>query len=144
MATSFSSIYRKFLGMIDDHELSLVSDEDLQEILWGYLDKARSLYFWQCEKDLEQVEEFLGEGEFLETLTSQEQHILALGMKKAWLSSKLNNADLMTRAIGDRDYATVQGHQYIREMMALDKLIEDEIHRYAVIYTYRNLNLVEW
>lgn len=144
MATSFQLIYKKFLRHIDDYELGLVSDEELNEILFGFLDEARSLHFPQCKKNLELITESYGIGEFHEDLTSQEQSILALGMKKAWLSPKLNNADLMSKAIGDRDYKAVQGTNYIKELAKLDKQIEDEIDGYAKAYTWKNFSLEEW
>ncbi|HDR7263678.1 hypothetical protein [Bacillus sp. CH_203] len=144
MATSFVSINKKFLGMIDDYTFGKVSDEELNEVLFGYLDEARSLHFPQCSKDLELITEENGVGEFHETLTSQEQHILALGMKKAWISSKLYNADLMSKEIGDRDYKAVQGTGYLKEISKIDKQLKDEIHEYAVAYTYKNFSTEEW
>jgi hypothetical protein len=144
MATPFISIYKKFLSSVDDYELGLVSDEELNEILFGYLDKARGLDFPQCKKDLEAITENLGVGEFHEDLNSQEQHILALGMKKAWISTKLHNADLMTVAIGDRDYKAVQGTGYLKELSRIEEDIEDKIRDYAVAYTYKDFSLEEW
>lgn len=145
MATPFDRIYKKFLSLVNDYELALLEDLELQEVLFEYLDQARSLHFPQCKKDLEaiKVDDF-GGGEFEETLNSQEQHILALGMKKAWLSSKLMNADLMRKSIGDRDYKAVQGTNYIKELSNLDTKIEEEIRNYAVQYTYKNFNLEDW
>lgn len=130
--------------MIDDYEFGLITDEELKEILFEYLDTARSVYFPQCKKDLEKLTVELGNGEFEEDLTSQEQYILALGMKKAWLSPKINNADLMSKAIGDRDYKAVQGTSYIKELSSLNEKIDDEIRRYAVEYTYKNFSLEDW
>lgn len=144
VATTFQSIYKKFLGLIDDYELALVNDEELNEVLFGYLDMARSLHFPQCTKDLEKLTEVKGVGEFEADLTSQEQSILALGMKKTWLSSKVNSADLMTKDIGDRDYKAIQGTSYIKELSKLDKTIEDEIYRYANAYTWKNFSTEEW
>lgn len=145
MATPFTTIYKKFLAMVDDYEFAIVTDEELSEILFEYLDRSRSIEFPQCTKDLESiVETGSGLGEFTETLTSQEQHILALGMKKAWLSVKLNNADLMRKEIGDRDYKTVQGTNYLKEISKLETKIEEEIRNYAVSYTYKTLSEVEW
>jgi len=144
MSTSFIQINKKFLGLVDDYELGLIEDIELNEVLFNYLDLAKSLYFPQCKKDLENYTETDGVGEFAEDLTSQEQYILALGMKKAWLSSKLNNADLMRKEIGDRDYKAVQGTTYIKELSKLDAQIEDEIHRYAVAYTYKNFSTEGW
>lgn len=144
MATSFSVIYKKFLSQIDDYELGIPSEEELNEILFGYLDLARSLYFPQCKKDLDQITENLGVGEFAEDLTSQEQYILTLGMRKAWLSTKLNSADLMSKSIGDRDYKAIQGNNYLKELSKLDDKIEEEIRRYAVEYTYKGFSLEDW
>lgn len=144
MATSFQSIYKKFLSLIDDYELALIEEEELNEVLYGYLDMARSLDFPQCEKDLTASTEINGVGEFVETLTTQEEHILALCMKKAWLSSKLNSADLMVKDIGDRDYKAVQGTGYIKELSKLDEKIENEIYKYTNIYTWRNFSLEGW
>lgn len=144
MATPFELIYKKFLSLIDDYELGIVTDEELNEILFGFLDQARSLHFPQCRKNLELLTETAGVGEFTEDLDSQEQYILALGMKKAWLSPKLNFSDNMTKEIGDRDYKAQQGTNYIKELSKLDEKIEDEIRNYAVSYTYKNFSLEDW
>lgn len=144
MATSFNMIYKKFLTMIDDYELGLITEAELQEVLFGYLDIARSIHFEQCSKDLEAITESKGVGEFQADLTGQEQTILAMGMKKVWISGKLNNADLMTVAIGDRDYKAVQGTQYLKELSKLDKDIEEEIRKYAVQYTYKGFSTEAW
>jgi hypothetical protein len=144
MATSFSSIYAKFLGLIDDYELTIPDEEQLNEVLFLYLDKARSLHFPQCKKDLDNITEANGVGEFHEDLTSQEQFILALGMIKVWMSSKVKNADLMAKDIGDRDYKAVQGHSYIKELSKLEKQTEDEVDDYARAYTWKNFSTEDW
>jgi hypothetical protein len=144
VATSFNLIYKKFLSLIDDYELGLVNDDELNEVLFEFLDQARSLHFPQCKKDLELITENLGVGEFHENLTSQEQFILALGMKKAWLSPKLNYSDHMVKSIGDRDYKAVQGTNYLKELSKLDAQIEDEIDRYAKAYTWKNFSTEGW
>lgn len=212
MATSFESVYEKFLMQIDDYELGIVEDYELNNICFSYLEKARALYFHQCTKDLnditvnevkfvngirvedvevpsgendaevlsetagelsevenEPVEEELvevqndelgvlegflenaDENEIIETqnrvfimfegffnqdLTNSEQYILALGMKKAWLSSKKFSADLMSKDIGDRDYKAVQGFNYLKELRLLDAELEEEIRKNGVQYTY--------
>ncbi|MFC9727582.1 hypothetical protein [Bacillus cereus] len=144
MATSFDSIYNKFLSSIDDYEFGLLGDAELSEVLFGFLNTARSLYFPQCKKDLENIVEENGIGEFAEDLSSQEQFILALGMKRAWLSTKKNSADLMNKTVGDRDFKAVQGTTYLKELSKLDKDMEDEVRRYAVEYTYKDFSLEGW
>ncbi|KDN90453.1 hypothetical protein EF87_20965, partial [Bacillus amyloliquefaciens] len=64
MATSFQNIYEKFLGLIDDYELGLITQEERNEVLFGYLNEARSLHFPQCEKDLNKITVEKGVGEF--------------------------------------------------------------------------------
>jgi hypothetical protein len=144
VATPFSSIYTRFLRLVDDYELALPPEEELNEILFGFLDMARSLYFPQCKKDLELITEQDGVGEFEEDLTSQEQYILALGMAKAWISPKVKNADLMSKSIGDRDYKAVQGTSYIKELSKLEKQIEDEVDDYARRYSWKNFSTEDW
>lgn len=144
MATSFKLIYDKFLGKIDDYELGLVTDEELNEVLFGYLDEARSLHFSACQKNLDNIVENLGVGEFEETLTSQEQQILALGMKLAWLSTKKNDSTLMQKDIGDRDYKAVQGDKYLKVLSTLEKELKDSIRDYEVQYTYKDFSLRDW
>lgn len=142
MATSFSLIYKKFLSQVDDYELGLLEDEELDEVLFEYLDMARSLYFPQCNKDLTAIDEDFGE--FVEDISATEQYILVLGMKKAWMSAKVNNTDLMSKAIGDRDYKAIQGDRYLKELPKLEKRLEEEIRRYAVEYTYQGFSLEGW
>ncbi|QRV11474.1 hypothetical protein JR311_19925 (plasmid) [Bacillus velezensis] len=144
MATSFQNIYEKFLGLIDDYELGLITQEERNEVLFGYLNEARSLHFPQCEKDLNKITVKKGVGEFHEDLTPQEEYILAHGMKMAWISTKLNNADNMSKEIGDRDYKAIQGTSYIKELSKLLKDTKDEIRELAVDYTYKSFSLEEW
>ena len=51
MATRLDTIYNKFLSQIDDLELSLLEDEDLQDLLIDYLENA-TVEFRECKKDL--------------------------------------------------------------------------------------------
>lgn len=166
MATPFESIYSKFLSEIDDYELGLVSDDELNNICFGYLEKARAIHFPQCSKNLDDVtiqrqseidalnsatpvetNEIENEadngfkvdkviGQFNVDLTNREQYILALGMKKSWLASKKYSADLMVKDVGDRDYKAVQGFNYLKEISKIDNELGEEIRQYAVEYTY--------
>lgn len=145
MGTPFEKVFKIFLGQIDDYELAIPEEEELNEILCGYLDTARSLHFKQCRKDLENVivnPDFTGY--FVEELSQEEQQILAMGMKKAWISTKLHSADLMSRAIGDRDFKAVQGTNYIKELSKLENDIEQKIRNYGIDYTYNNFSLDGW
>lgn len=141
MATPFTKIYDRFLASVDDYELGLMTDEDLYELLFQWLDRAISLEFTTCYKDLNNMVEPNypdSLGEFNIDLDRQEINILALCMKKCWLEVKQSNADLMRRSIGDRDYRTVQGYQYLRELKDLKDDIDSAINEYQIAYTYKN------
>lgn len=51
MATQLDVIYNKFFSQIDDIELSLLEDEDLEDLLMDYLENA-TVEFRECKKDL--------------------------------------------------------------------------------------------
>lgn len=140
MPTPFESIYTKFLSGIDDYELALIDDESLSETLYNYLSNACGLHFRTCRKDLSK-QDSVG---FIETLTLEEEHILALGMKKSWLSPKLMNADLMRKEIGDRDYKAVQGTGYIKELRTTMEALDKEIENATIAYSYNPEDLGDW
>lgn len=51
MATQLDVIFNKFLSQIDDIELSLLEDNDLENLLIDYLENA-TVEFRECKKDL--------------------------------------------------------------------------------------------
>lgn len=51
MATQLDVIYNKFFSQIDDIELSLLNNEDLEDLLIDYLENA-TVEFRECKKDL--------------------------------------------------------------------------------------------
>lgn len=63
MATQLDVIYNKFLSQIDDIELSLLRDEDLEDLLIDYLENA-TVEFRECKKDLTINKPFEDEYEF--------------------------------------------------------------------------------
>ena len=63
MATQLDKIFNKFLSQIDDIELSLLRDDDLEELLIDYLENA-TVEFRECKKDLTINKPFVSEHEF--------------------------------------------------------------------------------
>lgn len=51
MATPLQVIFNKFLNLVDDIELSLLKEEDINEMLVEYLENA-TVEFYECTKDL--------------------------------------------------------------------------------------------
>jgi hypothetical protein len=59
LATPFSDIFTKFLKLLEDREIVVtLTDEELTDLLYGFLDQASSLYFKNCETDLTDYEEY--------------------------------------------------------------------------------------
>lgn len=54
MGTPLQIIFNKFLNLIDDIELSLLSEQDINEMLVEYLENA-TVEFHECSKDLTMV-----------------------------------------------------------------------------------------
>ena len=89
MATQLEVIYNKFLSQIDDIELSLLHNDDLQDLLINYLENA-TVEFRECKKDLTinkpfEIESELSKGRSLSinTLFHDEVKITVReGMKK--------------------------------------------------------------
>ena len=54
MGTPLQIIFNKFLNLIDDIELSLLNEQDINEMLVEYLENA-TVEFHECSKDLSMV-----------------------------------------------------------------------------------------
>jgi len=58
LSTPFVRIFQKFLVLIDDPSLCRgLSDYQMTELLWEFLDNGKSLYFKRCKKNLELYQE---------------------------------------------------------------------------------------
>lgn len=217
LATTYEELYKRFLNKVDDYDLlklGEVSEQDLKDVLEGYLDSA-IVYFSQCKKDLDtkvfvdslgnivnpddinNVEDTVSEEDntivsdnventesvdntenienvetveniddtndgtenansedsndkpvifeaFKDDLTRQEKEILTTAMVIAWLEPKLMSIELMNKDIGDRDYKSIQGHPYLKEINALKTDLEKKVRTYGVQYTYNNFSLEDW
>ena len=138
MATPFQDIYDKFLSLIDDYELAIISDEELDYLLSNYLDRAVSLDFKQCTKDLANYDKELKQ--FNEDLTSEEQWIIAYGMVLSWIEPKIKRERLMRDAISDRDYQESSHANQLKELLNLEKLTREKLKEYIFNYTLNNFD----
>jgi hypothetical protein len=59
LSTSFSNIFTKFLKLLTDRGIVVdLTDEELTDLLFGFLDQSMSLYFKNCETDLTDYEDY--------------------------------------------------------------------------------------
>lgn len=136
MATPFQSVYDKFLSYIDDYELALITTEELDDMLEGYLSRAVSLDFKQCKANLNNVD--LDIKQFNEELTLEEQWIIATGMTLSWLEPKIKREDLLRAAISDRDYKESSHANQLDKLMELEQLTRRRLKQYIVSYTHND------
>lgn len=133
MNTPFQSIYEKFLSLIEDYTLAILSDEDLDYLLVGYLDRAISLDFKQCTKDLNDHDLLLKQ--FNVELTSEEQWIIANGMVLSWIEPKIKREKLLRETISDRDYRESSHANQLKELGNLDRDTRGKLKAYIISYT---------
>lgn len=53
--------------------------------------------------------------------------LLAKAMKLEWVREQKHSEELMRKAIGDRDYTSDKGYQYLDRLQAMEKQLSREI-----------------
>ena len=139
MATKFSEIYPLFLSSIDDYTLAELEDDELEELLEGYLMNGL-VHLSESISDLEDYD--IEAKRFNADLYHTEKVAIAKAMKLEWLNERIYAEDLMRRAIGDRDYKAVQGTDYIRRLGAQARTLRDEIERDLINHSYRRKEFI--
>ena len=133
MGTKFSEINDYFLSQVDDYELSQLDEEEIhiyleKFLITGLLNVQR---FIKNAFDLDKEKKC-----FNRELSLQEQILISKSMKLMWISEKKNNLELMRRNIGDRDFKSVQGTEYLKELSKMEESLKKEIDQNIVDYSY--------
>lgn len=138
--TPYSDIDNMFLADIQDDTFLDFTESERQDILDGLRIKAITR-FKACDKDLTDRTEAVGEteGQFNETLTDEEQLILATIMRKYWLNDKVYNLELLQQRMSTKDFKLSSQSEHLLRLINLKKDLEIEISRMIVdysVYTY--------
>lgn len=136
MNTKFEEIYKMFLNSIDDYDLAEIDGDELDEVLEGYLLSCFSS-LQNGIRDLSDVD--IEKKEFNYKASMIEKGLLAKGMKLAWVGRKKNSQELMEKSIGDRDYKSVQGTEYLAQLTRVENALKREIDRELVDYSYSDV-----
>lgn len=134
MATPFESIYSKFLLSVTDKSLSKFTNDELEEILYEYLDTSANVYFKQCKKNLQDIDKILKV--FNKDLTSEEIYILSLGMVLNWIQPKILHENKMRQSLGDRDYKLSSNWQTLNTLMSIEEKTEKKLKNAIQSYIY--------
>ena len=135
MPTLYSSIFTMANILFEDAQLlANLTDEELTELLEIFLDKSKSIYFKNCKKDLTDVDNTLKQ--FNETLTLEEEFILAEGIKLIWIERQLFKEEKLRDKIGNRDYQVHSPANLIDKLIALKNDAKHNLLEMNVSYSF--------
>lgn len=125
--TLFEDVYQKFLTMFTDANLSKLSQPTLDELFDFWRSHSDSIHVKEIRKDLQDVD--LALRQYNETLTSEEQWLVAYGMMLSWLDWKIKDEDALRVSISDRDYSITSRASMLKSLMDLKMVTLDDLHR---------------
>ena len=135
MATSYATIYQRFLQKVTDFNLAGLEDFTLEEMLLGWF-KSAIVRARKCEHDLTMRDDELQE--FEADLIDLEIELLAMGMLDSWLSQFLNSTENTLRMIGGKEEKWFSEANHIKELRELRESNLQEMNRLHNYYTYTN------
>ena len=98
--TSYEEIYNLAASKIEDPELALLSEEDLEDMIHGWLNSAIA-QFRKCKNDLSIRDE--ENKQFNVDLLDVEKEILAILIARHWLAPQINSVLLTKQVFSDKD-----------------------------------------
>ena len=123
--TYYEEVNKVFLNTVDSYDFAQIDDDELESVLYGYMDSGRLLFSTYIAKDF--MDDDPENKRFNFKMTRVEIALLAQAMKLEWVREHLNSEELMRKAIGDRDFNTVQGYQYLDRLQTMEKQLSREI-----------------
>ena len=112
--TSYDTIFDRFTQKITDYKLLKLSDNDVRQMMCGWMNSAISK-FRRCENDLSQRDDEIQT--FLVDLLDIEIEIIALLMVSEWLEPQLNSELYTSQFFGGKE------EKFYAQANQLDKLI---------------------
>lgn len=135
MGTPFSDVYKRFLQKISDFQFLSLPEEDVEEILYGYLISA-IVKTRQCKSDLSRRNE--EEKAFEDTLLDVEIEILALQMVCEWVEPQLNSVLYTRQFIGTKEEKFFAQANQMEKLKSLRDSAELRSRQLRRDYSYRN------
>lgn len=131
--TSYETVYNRCLAKIEDPTLAMLSEEDLEEMLHGYLLSAIAKHR-KCEHDLSDRDEELRQ--FNSDLSDLEIEIISLLMCREWISQQINSVTLTLQVFSGKETNYFSQSAHLKELMALDDKWRLEAQQLSRDYTY--------
>lgn len=135
MGTPYSAIYKRFLQKITDYKLLSLPEEDIEEILYGYLTSS-IVKFRTIKSDLSKRDD---ESQcFEDTLLDVEIEILALQMVCEWVEPQLNNELYTKQFIGTKEEKFFAQSNHLEKLQTLRNDAELRSKKLRRDYSYQN------
>lgn len=127
--TQYSTLYEKYLSKIEDPTLAMLPEEDLENMLHGYLMSAIAKHR-KCEHDLSDRDEELKQFNF--DLSDLEIEIISILMTREWISQRLNSVTNVMQVFGGKEEKWFSQASHIKELREMDdrlRLVAQQLSR---------------
>lgn len=131
--TQYSTLYEKCLSKIEDPTLAMLPEEDLENMLHGYLMSAIAKHR-KCEHDLSDRDEELKQFNF--DLSDLEMEILSILMTREWISQRLNSVTNVMQVFGGKEEKWFSQASHIKELREMDDRLRLEAQQLSRDYSY--------
>ena len=131
--TQYSTLYEKCLSKIEDPTLAMLPEEDLENMLHGYLMSAIAKHR-KCEHDLSDRDEELKQFNF--DLSDLEIEILSILMTREWISQRLNSVTNVMQVFGGKEEKWFSQASHIKELREMDDRLRLEAQQLSRDYSY--------
>ena len=131
--TQYSTLYEKCLSKLEDPTLAMLPEEDLEEMLHGYLMSAIAKHR-KCEHDLSDRDDELKQFNF--DLSDLEIEILSILMVREWISVQLHSVVNTLQVFGGKEEKFYSQSSHLAELRALDESLRLEAQQLSRDYSY--------
>lgn len=133
MGTPYEKLYERALSKIEDPTLAMLPEEDLANILHGYLMSAVAKHR-KCKNDLSDRDDELMC--FNSDLTDLEIEILSILMVREWIGQQLHSVTLTLQVFSGKESKYYSQAAHIAELRELDDKLRLEAQQLSRDYTY--------
>ena len=133
MATPYETIYNCALSKLEDPTLAMLPEEDLENMLHGYLISAIAKHR-KCEHDLSDRDEELKQFNF--DLSDLEIEIISILMTREWISQRLNSVTNVMQVFGGKEEKWFSQASHIKELREMDDRLRLEAQQLSRDYSY--------
>lgn len=136
--TKISEIYESFLSKISDYSFLSLTEEELEQDLFGYFKTARTK-FHRCKNNLDVIDNELGEKIFTVELKPFEIEVLSHLMLVEYLKPQVLSSEALKQSLSDKDFKIYSQANQIRELRLLYNTMKSESNKLITEYTFLDL-----